>query len=159
MKLLKIIILTLCVINILFIFGLCDDEEIKIIELTADNFKEEVLECKVPVVIDFWAAWCKPCEKMSATIKRLAVFHKNKVKFAKINVDKSKRKFLNKFRPLRGLPLLVFYKDGKEVDRTLGLLPFLTIHSKIIPLLKKDEKEKKDKDGCSGGVCPPPEGY
>jgi len=144
---------TICLLIMLLIMTCA----VNAMEVNSDNFEEEVLESKVPVVIDFWASWCKPCEKMAVTLERLAKIHKN-VKFVKVNVDKVGRKFLNQFRPLRGLPLLVFYKDGKEVGRTLGLVPFITIHSKIIPLLKREKKEDK-KDDCDGGVCPPPEGY
>ena len=158
MKMVKIIILILCVISLVSITGLCE-EEIKIIELTADNYEEELIESEVPVVVYFWAIWCRPCKQMSPIIERLAKFHKNKVKFVKVNVDKSKRKFLNQFRPLRGLPLLVFYKKGKEVDRTLGFLPFTTINNKLIFLLKEEKKDKKNDDDCKGGVCPVPEGW
>jgi len=153
----KVILITLFLISTLTITGLCD-EGVKIIELTIDNYQEEVLECDTPVVVYFWAKWCKPCKQMSPIIERLAVFHEKKVKFVKVDADGS-RKLLNKFRPLRGLPLLIFYKNGVEVDRTLGLTPFITINSKIIPLLKEEKKEKKDKDDCSGGTCLPPEGY
>ena len=151
----RIIILTLFFISLFFIIGLSD--EIKFVELTIDNFQEEVLESNIPVVIDFWASWCKPCEKMSSIIERLAEFHKDKVKFVKVDVDKN-RKLLEKFRPLRGLPLLVFYKNGKEVDRIVGLVPFTIINNKIVFLLKEEKKEKK-KDSCDDGTCDPPPGY
>jgi len=158
MKMLKVIILTLFLISILSIFGLCN-EGIKIIELNADNFQEEVLESDVPVVIDFWASWCKYCKLIDPIIERLAIFHKGKVKFAKVDVDKSP-KFLNDFRPLRGLPVLIFYKNGKEVDRIIGFTPFITINDKILPMLEKEKKEEKDKkkDGCEGGICQPSDG-
>ena len=155
-KYIILIALLVGVIGILSMVGLCG--ETKIIDLTLDNYQVELIESKVPVVVYFWAVWCKPCKHMSPIIERLAVFHNKKVKFLKVDADGS-RKLLNKFRPLRGLPLLIFYKNGKEVDRTLGFLPFITINSKIILLLKEDKKKNKDKDDCSGGVCPPPEGY
>ena len=155
----KIFILIIFLISLLSLTGLCKEEKIELIELNADNFQEEVLESNVPVVIDFWAVWCKPCKKMSSIIERLAVFWGKKVKFVKVNVD-TNRKFLNRFRPLRGLPVLIFYKNGKEIDRILGLVPFITINSKIILMLKgdKEEKEKKEKkeNNCDGGICQPP---
>ena len=156
MKMFKVIILTLCVISLLYISGLCD-EEIKVIELTADNYELEVLKSDIPVVIDFWASWCRYCKLMDPIIERLTIFHKNKVKFVKVDVDKSP-KFLNNFRPLRGLPVLIFFKNGVEVDRIIGFTPFLTINDKIMLMLKVEKKEDKD-DGCKGGVCEPPEGY
>ena len=152
----KVLLLIIFLISI-SMAGLCNDE-IKIIELNADNYEAEVLKSDVPVVIDFWASWCKYCKLMDPIIERLAIFHKNKVKFVKVDVDKSP-KFLNNFRPLRGLPVLIFFKNGVEVDRTIGFTPFITINNKIMLVLKEEKKEKKDKDNCEGGVCEPPEGY
>jgi thioredoxin 1 len=123
----------------MIIAGQC--EEIKITDLTIDNYQEELLECEVPVVIYFWAAWCKPCKIMSTTINWLAIFHEGKVKFVEINADYN-RKLLNIFRPLRGLPLLIFYKGGKEFDRILGLVPFSVINKKIMLLLEFDIDKK-----------------
>ena len=152
----KVILLIIFLISI-SMAGLCNDE-IKIIELNADNYEEEVLKSDVPVVIDFWASWCKYCKLMDPVIERLAIFHKNKVKFVKVDVDKS-LKFNSNFRPFRGLPVIAFFKNGVEVDRIIGFAPFITINNKILLILKEEKKEKKDKDNCEGGVCEPPEGY
>ena len=156
---LKVIILTLFLVSILFISGLCG--EIRIIELNTDNFQEEVLESDKLIIIDFWADWCKYCKLLDPVIERLIVFNqqynKDKIRWFKVDVDKS-RKFLNNFRPLRGLPVLAFYKNGVEVDRIIGFQPFLAIQDKINLLLKEEKKEKKDKNNnCNGGVCDPPE--
>jgi len=159
MKMLKVIIITLFLVSILTITGLCNDE-VKIIELNADNYEAEVLKSDVPVVIDFWASWCRYCKLIDPIIERLVIFHKGKVKFVKVDVDKSP-KFLNNFRPLRGLPLLIFFKNGVEVDRIIGFTPFLIINDKILIMLKEEKKEEKDKkkDDCDGGTCDPPEEY
>ena len=161
-QILKTIIITLFLIAILSISGLCG-EEVKPIDLSADNF-QQVLESDKLVVIDFWAKWCTYCKLLDPVIIRLMIFNqqynKDKIEWYKVDVDKSKRKFLNHFRPLRGLPVLVFYRDGKEVDRMIGFQPFLKIQDKINLLTKEEKKDKKDKkDGCNDGVCPPPEGY
>jgi len=132
-----------------------------IIELTADNF-QEVLESDKLIIIDFWAEWCKYCKLLDPIIERLIVFNqqynRNKIEWFKVDVDKN-RKFLNNFRPLRGLPVLIFYKNGVEVDRIIGFTPFLIINDKILLILKEERKEEKDKkkDDCDGGICPPPE--
>ena len=162
-KTIRYIILIL--IGLFVVFSLCVDSwgSEKVIELNKDNFEEEVLESDKLIVIDFWAMWCKPCKRLSPIIERLAVFNqkynRNKIKWFKVNVDKN-RKFIRKFRPFRGLPVVVFYKDGKEVYRFIGVLPFLKIQDIIKTLLKeekKKEKKEKKKDGCDGGVCEPPE--
>lgn len=149
----RIFILTLFLISLLSLAGLCEEEKIELVELNADNFQEEVLECDVPVVVYFWASWCKACKTMSTIIKWLAIFHEEKVKFIKVNMDKSRRKFLNRFRPFRGLPVLIFFKNGEEVDRIIGLLSFKIIHNKIIFLLEEDEKKEKKEDYCGGRIC------
>jgi len=129
--------------------------------LNKDNF-QEVLESEKLIVIDFWAEWCKPCKILSPIIERLVVFNqrynKDKIEWFKVNVDEN-RKFLNNFRPLRGLPVVVFYKNGEEIYRFVGLLPFLKIQDIINSLLKEEVKEKKDRDkkGCEDGACVPPE--
>lgn len=132
------------------------NDDIKVIEVNADNFQEEVLESKVPVVIDVYTEWCKPCKRMAPIIERLAVFCGKKVKFVKIDAGKN-RKLLGKFKPFWGIPVLIFVKNGKEIDRIIGLAPFITIHSKILLMLKEEKKkEKKEKGGCEGGTCSPP---
>ena len=131
-------------------------------ELNKDNFQKEVLESDKLVVIDFWAKWCKYCKLLDPVIERLMIFNqrykKDKIKWFKVDVDKD-RKFLNNFRPFRGLPVVVFYKNGKEVYRFVGFQPFLKIQDIINSLLKEEKKEKKEKDNCKGGTCYPPEGY
>ena len=132
--------------------------EAKVIELDIDNYQEEFLESKIPVIVYFWASWCKPCKLLSPIIERLAIFYDKKVKFVKIDTDGS-RKLLNPFRPLRGLPLLIFYKNGEEIDRIIGFTTFTNISTKIIFLLREEKTDKKDKEDCKGGVCDPPPGY
>ena len=153
----KNFIIILLLINILWINGLCE-EVTKVIDLNVDNYQEEVLKSKIPVVVYFWAIWCKPCKRMSPIIERLAIFYDKKIKFLKVDADGS-RKLLDKFRPLRGLPLFIFFKNGKENSRILGQTTFTAISSKIIFLLKEEKVGKKAKKDCSGGVCLPPPDY
>ena len=153
---LKAIILILCVISLLSIFGLCEP-----IDLTVDNY-QEMLQSDKLVIIDFWASWCKYCKLLDPIIERLMVFNqqynKDKIAWFKVDVDKS-LKFNSNFRPFRGLPVIAFYKNGVEVDRIIGFTPFTTINDKIMLMLKEEKKEKKDKENCDSGTCNPPEGY
>ena len=107
---------------------------------------QKVLESDKLVIIDFWADWCKYCKLLDKVIERLIDFNqrynKDKIQWIKVDVDKD-RKFLKNFRPLRGLPVIIFYKDGKEVDRIIGFQPFLKIQEKINLLLKEEKKEVK----------------
>ena len=157
----RIFILIFSLITLLSLVGLCEKEKIEIIDLTADNFQEKVLGPDKLIIIDFWAEWCKYCKLLDPIIEKLIIFNqqynKDKIEWFKVDVDKS-RKFLNNFRPLRGLPFLIFYRNGKEIDRMIGFQPFLKIQDKINLLLKEEKKEKKDKkNNCNGGVCDPPE--
>ena len=158
MKMVNKIILILCVVSLLSIFGLCE-EQTKPIDLTADNY-EEMLQSDKLVVIDFWAEWCKYCKLLDPIIERLIVFNqqynKDKIAWFKVDVDKS-LKFNSNFRPFRGLPVIAFYKNGVEVDRIIGFHPFLAIQDKIKFLLKEEVKvNDKKKDNCNGGICEPP---
>ena len=154
----RILFMTLILFCILVSISFSQD----IVELNKDNFQKEVLESDKLIVIDFWAEWCKYCKQLDPIIERLIVFNqqynRDKIRWFKIDVDKD-TKFLNNFRPFRGLPVLVFFKNGKEVDRIIGLSSFLKIQDKIKFLLKEEKKEKKEKekDNCDGGVCEPPE--
>lgn len=154
-------IILFCVLGVLAGPSFGQDLETGIVELNEGNFQKEVLESDKLIVIEFWAIWCSHCKILSPIIERLAVFNqkynRDKIRWFKVDVDKS-RKFLDKFRPFRGLPVVVFYKNSKEVYRFIGALPFLKIQDVINSLLKEERKEKKNKkkDDCSGGTCEPP---
>ena len=127
LTIIKYIILILGVIGILSMVGLCG--ETNIIDLTTDNF-QEVLESDKLIVIDFWADWCRYCKLLDRIIERLIVFNqqynKDKIEWFKVDVDKN-RKFLNNFRPFRGLPVIAFYKNGKAVSYTHLRLPTILL--------------------------------
>lgn len=91
----------------------------KVIEVNESNFQEEVLNSKTKVLIDFNAEWCGPCRMLAPVLDKYAEEHDN-VKIVSINVDNNSdlaRKY-NVF----SIPCLVVLKDGKELDRTVGLV-------------------------------------
>lgn len=93
----------------------------KYIELNAENFSEEVLRSGVPVLVDFWAEWCPPCRAIAPVIEALAVDFEGTVKVAKVDVDQHPE--LSAQYDISGIPALLFFKDGKVVERVTGVAP------------------------------------
>lgn len=87
-------------------------------EINADTFKEEVLESKSPVLVDFWGPSCGPCLALSPFVDDLAGKYDKKLKVVKVDASKNRRLCLN--LKVLGLPTFVLYRDGKEVDRLTG---------------------------------------
>ena len=90
-----------------------------IVELTKDNFEQEVLAANVPVVIDFWAKWCGPCQMQSPIIDKVAQELGDKVKVCKVNVDEQPS-IAMEYR-IASIPTLVFMKYGMFQERMIGL--------------------------------------
>ncbi len=87
------------------------------IHLTKDNFKEEVLESKIPVLVDFWAAWCGPCQMVAPIIEEIAE-EVTDAKIAKVDVDEQPE--LAREYKVMSIPTLMVFKEGQAVKRELG---------------------------------------
>ena len=83
----------------------------KEITLTKENFKSEVLESSIPVLVDFWASWCGPCKMLSPIVDQIADEFYGKVKVGKINVDEQMSLAIE--YKIEVIPTLIFFKDGK----------------------------------------------
>lgn len=93
----------------------------KTVYLSDDNFDEEVLESKVPVLVDFWADWCGPCRRIAPVIEEIAERYVGQLKVGKLNVDENPG--VASFRGIKSIPTLIFYKNGKPVEEVIGAVP------------------------------------
>ncbi len=93
----------------------------KELNITKDNFENEVMNSDKPVLIDFWASWCGPCRMLSPVISELAEELDGKVKVCKVNVD-DQMELASAFR-VSSIPSLVVMKDGKITNHAVGVRP------------------------------------
>ena len=91
----------------------------EVITVTKDNFEEEVLKSPLPVLIDFNADWCGPCRMLRPTLDDIAA-NKDNIKIVSINID-DEDELADKYE-VSSIPCLVLIKDGKEVNRNVGLI-------------------------------------
>lgn len=91
------------------------------IDLTADNFDEQVAESDGIWVVDFWADWCGPCKAIAPVLEAMAEELEGEVKFGKINVDEQTE--LAQFFNIRSIPTLGFFKDGQTAGALVGAQP------------------------------------
>ena len=99
------------------------------VTVTQSNFKNQVLESKTPILIDFWATWCAPCRAVAPILDELAAKYKGKFLVGKVNVD-DHPELAAQFGILN-IPTLIFFKGGQEVDRVVGVHPKSSLDSKI----------------------------
>jgi thioredoxin len=92
-----------------------------VIELTDDNFEQEVLKSDVPVLVDFWAEWCMPCKMLGPTIEKLAKDYQGKVKVGKVDTDSNRDTALK--YSISNIPTVILFKNGEMNQRFVGLRP------------------------------------
>ena len=104
-----------------------------ILEVTDENFDDEIMNADTPAIVDFWAEWCGPCKMVAPVIEELAKDYQGKIKVAKMDVDQ------NRATPakygIRNIPTLIFFKGGDVAQTIIGAQPKSAIEDEIKKLL------------------------
>ena len=104
-----------------------------ILEVTDENFDDEIMNSDTPAVVDFWAEWCGPCKMVAPVIEELAKDYQGKIKVAKMDVDQN-RTTPTKFG-VRNIPTLIFFKGGEVTQTIIGAQPKSSIEDELKKLL------------------------
>ena len=99
------------------------------LKITRENFENEVMKSNIPVLIDFWAPWCGPCEMMGPIIEQLAEEYEGKAKVGKVNVDEEGE--LSQAFGVMSIPTIVLVKDGKVVKQAVGARPKTVVEAML----------------------------
>ena len=105
-----------------------------VLDISDTSFESEVLQNKLPVLVDFWAPWCTPCHQISPLVQNLAEEYAGRISFCKLNVDDNPLA-AGKFQ-VQSIPLLLFFKDGKVIEQSRGVVPESVIRTKLELLLQ-----------------------
>ncbi|MGK7889005.1 MAG: thioredoxin [Leptolyngbyaceae cyanobacterium] len=97
--------------------------------VTDADFKKEVIESDVPVLVDFWAPWCGPCRMVAPVVEEVANQYGSQVKVVKVNTDENP-KVANDYG-IRSIPTLMIFKGGQRVDMVVGAVPKTTLSNTL----------------------------
>lgn len=98
-------------------------------QVTDSNFKQEVLESDVPVLVDFWAPWCGPCRMVAPVVDEIAEQYDSQIKVVKVNTDENPS--VASQYGIRSIPTLMIFKGGQRVDMVVGAVPKTTLSNTL----------------------------
>ncbi|MDO9260842.1 MAG: thioredoxin [Flavobacteriaceae bacterium] len=102
--------------------------------VTDATFEEVVLKSKQPVIVDFWAAWCGPCRMLAPIMEQLSEEYAGKAVVVKVDVD-ANQEYAAKFG-VRNIPTVLFFYNGEQVDKQVGVAPKSVYIEKLAPYLR-----------------------
>jgi thioredoxin 1 len=101
--------------------------------VTNDSWEKEVMQSQNVVMVDFWAAWCGPCKMVAPVVEELAKEYEGKAKFFKLNTDENPD-LASRYK-IRGIPTLMFFKNGQIMEQIVGVVPKAQLKAKLDTLL------------------------
>jgi thioredoxin 1 len=107
--------------------------EVEPLHVDDETFEAMILNAELPVLVDFWAPWCGPCRMIAPIVKDLAREYDGRALVAKVNADQNAG--MASELGIMGIPTLVLFKDGQEVDRVVGYAPRVTLEEKLQAVL------------------------
>ncbi len=102
---------------------------VEVLEVSDATFQSEVLESDLPVIVDFWAAWCGPCRMVGPLVEEIASDYEGKVKVAKLNVDEN-RETASKYG-IMSIPTILMFKEGSVSKQVVGAMPKSALVSEL----------------------------